>query len=365
MANHESAAEALTSSASLDVVDAHLRAALVRSAIPGLAVAVLRDGRLLHNAAYGLASMELGVPATPATIFPIASVTKVFTAALVMRWVEAGRLGLDDAVGRHLRHLPEAWRGVTIRQLLSHTSGLPDVISNPMTGTWLAEDGGAALAAAAGLPLQFAPGQAWSYNQTNFVLLGLVVEDLASMPFAEHLVEVLLRPLNLEATVFGDARVIVAGRGPWYSRIDFSGAQPRPAKSVYPIWVPYPAFAQPCAGLNTTARDLATFVDALAAGRVLAPATVAAMWQRQSLADGAPAGMDPETGMGLGWIVEDLNGQEVVGGSGGASVAFRHAVAERATVAVLTNCQGANPDGLASEVLGLVLHGGRDVGSRH
>lgn len=358
MAPHEATAKAVALRHRLEVVDGYCRSAVAGSTVPGIAAAVLRDGVVLHNEAYGLASIELGVPVTPATIFPIASVTKVYTATLVMRWVESGQLGLDDPIGTHLRQLPEAWRGVTIRQLLSHTSGLPDAISNPMTGTWLAEDGGAALAAMAELPLQFAAGQAWSYNQTNFLLLGMVVEMLAGMPFDPHLVDVLLRPLSLQATVFGDARVVVAGRGPWYSRIDFSGPQPRLATSVYPIWVPYPPFTHPCAGLNTTALDLASFVDAIAAGRVLAPATVAAMWQRQHLTDGSPAGMDPDTGMGLGWIVEDLNGREVVGGSGGASVAFRHAVAQRVTVVVLTNCQGANPDGMAGEILGKVLDGG-------
>lgn len=355
MADQETTTIHTAPSSGLDALDVFVRSALMQGKIPGVSLAVMRAGALLHSSAHGLASLELAVPASTSTVFPIASMTKVFTATLVLRLVEAGQLGLDDAVGVHLAGLPVSWRGVTIRQMLSHTSGLPDMITNPMTGEWLAADGPAALAAAAELPLQFGPGQAWSYNQTNYVLLGMVIEQLAGVPFDTHLADELLRPLNLTHTEFGDASTVVAGRGPWYSRIDFSGPQPRLAETVHPIWVTYPAFTHPCAALNTTAMDLATFVDAVATGRVLLPATVATMWQRQSLSDGSPAGMDPETGMGLGWIVEDLKGHEIVGGSGGASVAFRHAVAEGITVVVLTNCQGANPDGLATDILEMVM----------
>lgn len=332
-------------------VDALVRAAMDRATIPGVAVAAVRRGDVVHDAAYGRASLELDVPATPATVFPIASVTKLFTATVAMREVEAGRLDLDGAIGGYLDDLPAAWRAVTPRQMLAHMSGLPDVIVDPLAGTWIAERYDDAIAAAAVLPIHFEPGAAWSYNQTNFVLLAAIVERLAGRPLAALIDAAIVAPLGLTATTYGDARDVVPGRGPWYSRIDFSGPQPRLADRLHAIWVPYPPLAHPCAGLNTTAIELARFVDAVASGLLLAPATCAAMWTPQQLRDGTPAGPDPSSPMGLGWIVESLDGRALVGGSGGASVAVRHSVPDGVTVAVLTNCQGCDPDGLATAIV--------------
>jgi CubicO group peptidase (beta-lactamase class C family) len=337
-----------------DSIDADVRAAMDRRSIPGLALTIVREGKVVLEAGYGVASLELDVPVTPKSVFAIASVTKVFTATLVMQAIEQGAFGLDDRLG-DLFDVPPAWRPVTVRQMLSHTSGLPDVIANPMTGEWLAGTRDSALAAAAKLPMQFEPGTAWSYNQTNDVLLGAILEKKAGKSFDALVRERLVEPAGLAATVFGDASAVVPGRGPWYSRLDLSGPEPRLAAHLHPIWVTYPEFVHPCAALNTTATELARFVDLVAAGRILSPATVATMWERQTLRDGQPAGMDPETGMGLGWIVETLDGRTVVGGTGGATVAFRHAVDAGVTVVVLTNCQGSNPDGIATGILSRFL----------
>jgi CubicO group peptidase (beta-lactamase class C family) len=356
-----------TGTDAIAALDAFLAGVMQRATIPGLGLAVMQDGQMRINAAFGHASLELGVPATPATVFPIASVTKAFTAVLVMQAVEAGRLALDDHLGELVEGqrggapgdlpapLPADWQAVTVRQMLSHVSGLPDVIADPMSVSWLAEARGPALEAAAALPMQFEPGTEWSYNQTNYVLLGALVERLSGQPFGALLAETILAPLGLTATRFGDARELVTGRGPWYSRLDLTGPEPRLAESIHPTWVTYPVFAQPCAGLNTTALELATFVDAVAGGRLLDPGTVATMWQPMRLRDGRPAGPDPSSAVGLGWIVEELAGRTLVGASGGGSVAFRHAVADRLTVAVLTNCQGANPDGIATAVVARLL----------
>lgn len=340
-----------------DAIDDFIRTTMAARSIPGLALAVVRDGKIVREVGYGLASLELGVAVTPASVFPIASVTKLFTATLVMQLVQQGKLGLDDRLGSLLPDMPEAWHEVTLRQMLAHTSGLPDVIVNPMTGTWLGEERDEALAKAAQLPMQFAPGTAWSYNQTNYVLLGALLERKTGTPYETLLASSLLAPLAMKATRFADARQVVPGRGPWYSRIDFSGPQPRLAENVYPTWVTYPAFVHPCAGLNTTATELALFVDRVAAGAVLTPAVVATMWTRQTLRDGKPAGMDPATGMGLGWILEEHAGRTWIGGTGGATVAFRHSLAEKLTVVVLTNCQGSDPDGMATELLSRFLAG--------
>ncbi|HZL85443.1 MAG TPA: serine hydrolase domain-containing protein [Candidatus Krumholzibacteria bacterium] len=341
----------LISFAIADPIDDIVRAAMEKRSIPGLALTIVKEGQTVKDAVYGQANVELGVAVTPQTLFPIASVTKVFTASLIMKMVEQKALSLDDVVGNSIPNLPETWKPVTVRQMLAHTSGLPDVIVNPITGEWLAQTRDETLAKAAALPMQFEPGTAWSYNQTNYILLGMILESKSGKSFETLVADSIFVPLEMKSTVFGDARTIVPGRGAWYSRIDFSGPQPRLSETPYPTWVTYPPFVHTCAGLNTSAAELARFVDAVAMGKLLTPQTVASMWQRQKLKDGTPAGMDEATGMTLGWIYEEYDGHPWIGGTGGATVAFRHDVEAKLTVVVLTNCQGADPDGLATEIL--------------
>src|SRR5580700_8881498 len=111
-------------------VDAYVRDAMTQRHIPGLALAVIRQGRVLRATAYGQASVEFSVPVTSTTLFNVASVTKSFTAVGVMKLVEAGKLKLDDPIGTYLQGLPESWRGVRVQELLSHTSGLPDIVKS-------------------------------------------------------------------------------------------------------------------------------------------------------------------------------------------------------------------------------------------
>lgn len=109
-----------------DEVDEYVRAFINKLNIPGLSLAVVRDGRLVKAAGYGLANLELNAPATPETVYEIGSITKQFTAEAILLLVEEGKLGLDDTLSKHLDGLPTAWQLLTLRQLLTHTSGLKD-----------------------------------------------------------------------------------------------------------------------------------------------------------------------------------------------------------------------------------------------
>lgn len=149
-------------------IDSVLRAEMKKRHIPGLQAAVVRGGRVVFSAAYGIADLETGAPVTPATSFTLNSSTKSFTGVAVMQLVQAGRLSLEAPVSRYLDDLPPAWRSVTLSQLLTHVSGLPDIIIQPKgqgTGT-LVGDGGEASAWAAvkALPMASEPGTTFRYN---------------------------------------------------------------------------------------------------------------------------------------------------------------------------------------------------------
>src|ERR1700722_7503729 len=160
-----------------DATDDYVHRQMEEKKIPGLALAVIRDGRVVKEAAYGKASLELNVPITLDTSFYWQSIAKVFTAAAIMQLVEEGRISLDEPVTQILTQLPTQWSAVTIRHCLSHTSGLPDVLTDDVNGTTASGDRDPALADVAKQPLK-PPGTASVYNQTGYILLGMIIEKI-------------------------------------------------------------------------------------------------------------------------------------------------------------------------------------------
>ena len=332
--------------------DAWIREQMAARKIPGMAVAVVQDGRVVFERAYGKASVELDVAVTPATRFAIASTTKAVSSAAVMLLVSQGKLALDLAVGEVLNGLPPAWQSVTIRQLLSHTSGLPDVIDSPNTGNPIAGTRDSALLLAGAKEMDFEPGTKWAYNQTNYTLLGMVVEQVAGMPFDRFILERVIGPLSLGSAQFGDARALVPGRAYNYTRFAMTPKGPTPLDSLRTIQYNYPTFMHMAAGLNFAAADLARFGDAVRAGRVIPAAHRDSMWNAVRLKDGKVFRFGGESGFGLGWQVDDTPGDRWVGMEGGAAAALRIFPDRKLSVAVLTNLQGAGPGELAQEIAG-------------
>jgi len=330
--------------------DAWIREQMTARKIPGMAVAVLQDGRPVLNKGFGLASVELKVPVTTETRFPIASVTKIFTATAVMDLVEQGRLTLDTPARAILPELPEAWQGATVRQLLSHTSGLPDIVESPNTAKMVSTNEDSAFAIVATRPLDFAPGAKWSYNQTNYALLGRIIRKLTGKPFPEVYAERFFGPLGMKSAVFGDARAVVPGRTTSYTRLKMLPNGVEPIDSLRTVQYVYEPFLHTAAGLNLNAGDLARFVEAVRTGRVLKAATRDTMWTAVRLADGTVPRQLGTVGFGLGWMVDDAPTGKMAGMEGGAAAAVRVYPSRGLVVAVLTNLQGAGPSELADGI---------------
>jgi CubicO group peptidase (beta-lactamase class C family) len=203
----------------VDPVDTYIQSALQRHHIPGLTLAVLQNGVLIKHRAYGLASLELNVPMTVTTRYNIAALTKMFTGAAILKLIEAGQLALTDQVGTILPTLPAPWHKITIYHLLTHTAGLSD-LADSVAGTFIAETREEALGLLAARPLLSQPGESWRYNQTGYVLLGMVIETLTGLAFDTFLTQQFLHPLGMSATCFGDSREIIAGRTSLYTCLE-------------------------------------------------------------------------------------------------------------------------------------------------
>jgi len=328
-----------------DRVDDWIRREMKARRLPGVSVAVVHKGKMAKMAGYGVADLEHRVPATADTVYELASVTKPFTAMAAMLLVQDGRVGLDDPIRNHLDGLPEAWTGVTIRHLLSHTPGiksytsLPEFLLTPRRD--YAPQELVKLAAAA--PVEFEPGERWAYCNTGYVLLGLLIEEASGRPWGAFLKERILDPLGMRATRANDRRAILPGRARGYAL-----SEGRLANAEYlSTTQPYAAGA-----LVSTVRDLARWDDALSRGRLLPRAVLREMWTPVRLRGGM------EAGYGLGWSVERVKGRRRVGHGGGIlgfSTQIDRWIDDALTVIVLTNLEGGGAERLARGIAGLYV----------
>jgi CubicO group peptidase (beta-lactamase class C family) len=186
----------VAAAAQSDAIDDYVRGEMDRRHIPGLSLAVVRNGKVVKLGHYGLANVELNVPVTDDTKFEIASMSKQFTDAAILLLAEEGKLGLDDPVSRFLSDAPPSWKGITIRQLMNHTAGVRDDWDEDTAFFIRNQTNEDFLKALYAFPLKFAPGQEWAYGAGPFVL-GVVIEKISGRPYSEFMQKRVFGPLEM------------------------------------------------------------------------------------------------------------------------------------------------------------------------
>lgn len=337
-ASHALAAEP---SARVDAadLDARVQAIADRAArypITGMSIGVSLDGVPVLVRGYGTADLANGRPATAATVYEIGSITKQFTAAAILRLAQRGRLQLDDPIGDYVPALAERARGVTLRHLLAHTSGLysgPAVedLTAPTTPDSTVQ------AVAAHAP-DAPPGARYRYNNNGYQLLGLVVEAASGMPWARYLQEQFLAPLGLrETAVCSDADRPARARA---YRHDTHGSAPPQEHERH-----HPSTGWAAGALCSTAGDMLAWQQALSSGRAIGPAGYGLMTTAAVLSSGKPAPY------GMGMFVDEADGAPYLH-HGGAASGFLSQLAwypqSRVGVVVLAN--GAYAGSLVEQV---------------
>jgi CubicO group peptidase (beta-lactamase class C family) len=312
--------------------------------VAGVSIAVIRRGEVVKRAAYGRASLELDAPARPETVYEIGSITKPFTAVTVLKLMEEGKLALEDPVSKFLDALPEAWRSVTIEQLLAHTSGIPSYtsatdfieLSRQVRGQRQILD------LVGGKPLDFEPGERWSYNNTGYFLLGMVIEKVEGTSYERALRRVILDPLDMRQTRAGGPTPVVPGRARGYSRMGEVWVNRDPLQ-------PTVAFSAGC--LLSTVDDLVKFDRGMRSGLLLSEETFSRAWQAGTVRSGTP------TRYGLGFTVHERQGQPYRGHNGGTpgfSSSWMWFPKLDLSIIVLTNASSGAADRLAFGIAGLV-----------
>jgi CubicO group peptidase (beta-lactamase class C family) len=307
---------------------------------PGLSLAVLRGSDTIVMSAYGYANRETKQPSTPATVFRIGSMTKQFTSALIMRQIERGTLSLDDDMATYLPDVQLHGHRVTIRQLLNHTSGIHNYTESAEWAKHQDDDVTPTqiVAFVAADSFDFAPGTKYRYNNTGYVLLGMILEKVTGVPYAELLQREIFTPLGLRETSYCPSRPTDPSFARGYD-VGRDGVTPAPYRNMTH---PYAAGA-----ICSTARDFLRWQRALANGRVVTPQSYAMMTTPGSLENGTRL----TYGFGLE-VVQIQNHSGIM--HGGSTPGFTSGgfvfPADSVNIVLLTN-SNASPSSLALSIV--------------
>lgn len=310
------------------------------------AVLVAKGDEILLDKGYGSANLEWGIANTPEAKFRIGSVTKQFTAASILLLAEQGRLTLDAPVKTYWPTAPATWDAITVRHLLQHTSGIPNVTDFDDFGTikFLPTTRDDLIARFADAPLDFTPGEKWSYSNSGYLVLSAIVEEVSGQDYASFVDANIFQPLGMDDTAIDVTADIVPMRA--------SGYQPGPEGPINAEYVNM-AIPQGAGALYSTTHDLLRWQRGLFGGELLQPASLAAM-----TAPGVDARGDATYGLGV-LVTQNDAGKMVWHGGGieGFNAMLMHDPAREITVVVLANINGGQASQLGVDLMTLARGG--------
>jgi D-alanyl-D-alanine carboxypeptidase len=331
-------------SASLgSTVDAVVQAAMQQQSIPGMTVALAKQGTLLYVQGYGVSDLSTRQATGPGVIFEIGSITKQFTATLIMKLQEQGQLHVDDSIVAYLPeyNFPPA---ITLRMMLTHTSGLADFTNFPQLGDWVKHGVSepTVLTAVSQAPLQFQPGTQYAYSNSNFFALGTIIEKISGQSYETNLEQYIFNPLGLMNTYYA---LPSAGQSATGYTNNGSGLVPAF------LWDRSAAFA--AGALSSNVSDLVTWDNALMNGQVVSPASFRAMTTSNGFAT-------PDGGSyGFGLALATFNNRPVIwhdGQIGGFTAENAVFLDSGFVVVVLTNDQDADTDAVVLKIMAAVCN---------
>lgn len=319
--------------------------------IPGVQAAVVKDGRIVLSLAIGTADLQHQVPVNKQTVFPIYSCTKAFTGVAIMQLVEERKLDLSAPISRYLDDLPDAWKPITVKQLLTHVSGLPNILRllDPITyglPNGVTEED--LWKKTKSLPMGAPVGERFSYNQTNYALLGKIIDKLRGKPFADVFKERQFQPAAMQRTGFGDSRNVIANKTPTYRYVRSIDGEKLNEEKLVIDYAEFPAFRRTASGMNSSAEDLARWLIALQQGQLLKTKTALdSLWTAGSFNNGSP------TLWAIGWMTRPRPKHRAVVATGGSRAAFFVYPEDALAIVVLTNLAGAYPEDVVDEIAGI------------
>src|SRR5262245_30388277 len=276
-----------------DNVDDYIKSELQQQHIAGVSVAVIKDGKIVKVEGYGMANIELNVPARPETVYKIGSVSKQFIASGIMLLIDEGKISLDDKISKFLEGTPDTWKDITVRHLLTHTSGI--VREAPGFDPMKIQPDADVIKTAYPLPLRFAPGEKWEYCNVGYFTLAEIIHKVSGKSWPDYLKERVFAPLEMNATRTTTMTDIVPNRAGGY--IWRNGNQQN-ADVFFAL--------RPSGAFLSTVLDLAKWDAALYTDRLLKQSARDQMWTRVKLNNGT------SSDYGFGWELSTITGHRDV-----------------------------------------------------
>jgi len=323
-------------------IDQAVHAAMKNYKLPGATIAVMKDNQLIYAKGYGYSNLAMRAPARPEDRFQLGSISKTFTATAIMLLAEDGKLSLDDTMTKYFSGLPDSWRTITIRQLLSHSSGVqgdpPDKWAVPEImehfDSFMSGSDAQRVAAIAAIPLHSAPGTKFEYSNMGYFVLGMLVSRVAGMDYFDFLQQRVFRPLGMTSPRKIDASNSTAGTAIGYVPDGDVMREITMNPNVYRL------YALGCGGIEMNVLDMAKWDAALYGNQVLTAASVAEMARPQ-------VKLGEASWWGLGWALYTVNGHFLMkhdGGMAGFVTTYRRWPDDRFSTVVLTNSGDATAD---------------------
>jgi D-alanyl-D-alanine carboxypeptidase len=349
----ETRGQTATGSGLAGKIDSIVESEMKTGSIPGLSLAVEKDGKIVTLKGYGYSDLENDVPAAPETVYQIASISKQFTAAALLQLVERGRVHLDDDLNRYFPDYITHGRHVTIHNLLTHTHGFREY-NRPETvkdfGGPLTHDG--FLALMKDQPFEFPVGERFQYRNTGYYLAAMIIEQISGKSYGDYLRESIFKPLEMTSTCDCGNKPLIKHRAQGYALEGTTLVNKALLDMTWPFGV---------GSLCSNVSDLLKWEHALYEGKVISGELYSRMIQPATLNDGS------KTKYGYGLEILDVAGHRIFS-HGGSTLGYTSYMAyypdDRLTIIILTNVQGQEPRSMERKIASLVLGTGEDTGKR-
>ena len=329
--------------ASADAIDDYVRSQMTADHLPGVSIAIVKEGKVVRAQGYGYSNLELQTPVKPETVFRIASMSKQFVSASIMLLKDAGKIDIDAPITNYLTEGPDSWRDVKVRHLMSHTSGIPNHTELKAFDFYRDYNEKQYLALMMPLALDSAPGAKYHYSNTNYSLLGLIVGRITKQPVGDFVHDRIFGPLHMDNSEFFKLENIVPNRA--------SGYRWESGKYVN-AWPTRPAAVDGSGAVLSTTLDLAKWDAALYTESPLTAAQKAILWTPNVLNDGS------KTTYGFGWTIRSGSEGKTVSHSGltpGFTSNIIRYLDKKITVIVLRNADPAGADKMAQQIASLYM----------
>ncbi len=330
--------------ATTTAVTDYVKAEMDRQHIPGLALLVVRNGKVIRAEGFGLSNVELQVPVKPETIFQSGSVGKQFTATAVMMLVEEGKIGLDDSLTKYFADAPATWKDVTVRELLSHMAGFGDYPKkfNYRKDWTEAEE----LKLIERIPLAYPPGTSWAYSNFGYVTLGILIHRVTGEFYGDFLQQRIFQPLGMQSARIISEADIVPNRA--------AGYRLKKGELKNQEWVAPVVNTTADGSLYFSILDLEKWDAALYTEKLLKKSSLDLMWTPVKLKSSQTIGGRPNSGnYGFGWFIDDRHGHRCIHHDGswqGFETAIDRYVDDQLTVVALSNLADAEPGKITQHV---------------